>query len=174
MKKNILYLFMAVAGLFMASCEKDEIGGTATQNLAGEWYVTVVAVDDDDNLLYSDEDLYDIGTFEILTYNTAGNTDSLWIDDLGNFWEFKVKTLVDLNNSTFATPTQAANYYYDSKVLITNGRILYGAATTPSGMPADSIVFNVLFDDDSYVQAGYWAKYRIAGYRRTGFVNDEP
>jgi len=42
---------------------------------------------------------------------------------------------------------------------------LEGEATTPSGMPADSIVFfvNVQGDDT----------YKIAGFRRTGFAEDE-
>ena len=45
------------------------------------------------------------------------------------------------------------------------GKVLAGAATTPSGMPADSIVFfvNVQGDDT----------YKIAGFRRTGFPADE-
>ena len=48
---------------------------------------------------------------------------------------------------------------------ITDGKVLEGEATTPSGMPADSIVFfvNVQGDDT----------YKIAGFRRTGFAEDE-
>ena len=42
--KKIVYLFVAV--LLFASCKKDEIGGTATESMAGEWYVYVDAVDE--------------------------------------------------------------------------------------------------------------------------------
>ncbi len=73
----------------------------------------------------------------------------MWIDDNGNFWEFKNKINVDLKAMTFQA-TDAQNVAYDSKLTITNGKILPGAATTPSGMPADSIVFNVTFNDDTY------------------------
>ena len=61
---------------------------------------------------------------------------------------------------------------YDSKLTITNGKILPGAATTPSGMPADSIVFNVTFNDDTYPTDYGFDSYRVAGYRYTGFTKD--
>lgn len=36
--KKIIYLgVFVVSALLMISCEKDEIGGTATENVAGEW-----------------------------------------------------------------------------------------------------------------------------------------
>ena len=37
--KRTLYLFMMMAGLFLTACEKDEVGSTATEKVAGEWYV---------------------------------------------------------------------------------------------------------------------------------------
>ena len=43
-----------------------------------------------------------------------------------------------------------------------------GAATTPSGMPADSIVYMIQFDDDPNELT-----YKISGFRRTGFPNDD-
>lgn len=157
----------------ITSCEKETPGGTATESLAGEWYVTVVAVDENDGVLYEDEDLYGIGHFLLDTYNTSSNSDTeMWIDDNTNFWEFKTKIKVDLATQTFQA-TDAQNEYYDCKVTISNGKILYGAATTPSKMPADSIVFNVTFNDDDNVEAGYWHAYRISGYRYTGFKNDD-
>ena len=45
MKKLIYFACMLVGLFMMTSCEKDEIGGTATQSLAGEWYVVADAVD---------------------------------------------------------------------------------------------------------------------------------
>ncbi|MEA4937035.1 MAG: lipid-binding protein [Paludibacter sp.] len=172
--KKIIYLFIAVVGLIFTSCEKDEIGGTTLKKMAGEWYVTAVAVNDDDSVIYSDDDLFGLGTFEILTYNSSSNSDTMFVDDKGVLWDFKVKAKVDLAKSIFLTPDTAANYNYNSGVLITNGKIIYGAAKTPSGMPADSIVFNVWFDDDDYPETYGYTRYRVAGYRRTGFAADEP
>lgn len=48
--KKLIYLCMAILCMTFASCEKDEVGGTATQALAGEWYVTVDAVDANNNV----------------------------------------------------------------------------------------------------------------------------
>lgn len=173
MKKILLYTALLISGLLLiTSCKKDPIGGTSTEKMAGEWYVTVVAVDSSDNLVYSDDQLFGLGHFHLDTYNTADNgTSKMWINDNGKFWNFQVKMNVDLNTKTFQVDT-AQNVAYDSKVTITNGKILYGAATTPSGVAADSIVFNVSFNDDTYPAAYGYAWYRVAGYRYTGFTKD--
>ena len=174
MKKIFLYTVLLISGLvFITSCEKDEIGGTATEKMAGEWYVTVIAVDADGNTVYSDDELFGIGHFHLDTYNTSSNSMSeLWVNDNGNFWDFKVKANIDLNALTFQA-TDAQNEAYDSKVTITNGKILYDAATTPSGMPADSIVFNVNFNDDTYPADYGFDSYKVSGFRYTGFTGDE-
>jgi hypothetical protein len=177
MKKILLYTIILVAGLLLLSCEKEEAGGTATQALAGEWYVTVVAVDANGEVVYEDADLFDIGHFHLDTYNTSSNsTTEMWIDDNANFWEFKTKINVDLGAKTFQIADALNDRYAvpeDCLITITNGKILYGAATTPSKMPADSIVFNVSFSDDPYPAILGYANYRIAGYRYTGFTNDD-
>lgn len=171
MKKAIYLLLMAVCAV-MTSCEKEEIGGTATQALAGEWYVTADAVDKYGNVL--EEDFFGIGHFHVNTYNTAANVpNEIWVDDLGNFWEFKIKASADVNNCTFSTPDSVANVYYDCKVLIEDGKILPDAATTPHGTAADSIVFYVSFNDDTYPEEFGFAKYRISGYRYTGLASDD-
>ena len=171
MKKAINLLLMAVCAV-MTSCEKEEIGGTATQALAGEWYVTADAVDKYGNVL--EEDFFGIGHFHVNTYNTAANVpNEIWVDDLGNFWEFKVKASADVNNCTFSTPDSVANAYYDCKVLIEGGKILPDAATTPHGTAADSIVFYVSFNDDTCPEEFGFAKYRISGYRYTGLASDD-
>ena len=43
-----------------------------------------------------------------------------------------------------------------------------GEATTPSGMPADSIVYMIQFDDDENQLI-----YKVSGFRRTGFPADD-
>jgi len=173
MKKLFLYAAVLFSSLlFITSCEKDKIGNTATEKMAGEWYVTVVGVDADGKVVYEDADLYGIGKFHLDTYNTSSNsTTEMWINDNANFWDFKTKINVDLNTMTFQA-TDAQNESYDSKLTISDGKILYGAATTPSGMPGDSIVFKVTFSDDTAPADYGFAAYRIAGFRYTGFTKD--
>lgn len=174
MKNILLNIWILLLGCFVfISCEKDEIGGTATEVMAGEWYVTGVAVDADDNLVYGDDDLFGLGHFHLDTYNTSSNgSTTMWIDDNGNFYyHFKGKINVDLNTSTFQA-NDIKNEYAENTIKITNGRILKGAATTPSGMAADSIVFNVVISTDEFPGQYGFESYRIAGYRYTGFTND--
>ncbi len=170
--KKAKYLVLLTMCAIMASCEKEEIGGTATQALAGEWYVTADAINTDGSIW--GEDPFGIGKFHVNTYNTAANVpNEIWVDDLGNFWEFKVKASSNVNNYTFSTPDSVANAYYDCKVLIEDGKILPGAATTPHGTAADSIVFYVSFSDDDLPATYGFAKYKISGYRYTGLASDD-
>lgn len=172
MKKYLILLFAAFA-LTFTSCEKEtDPGATATEALAGQWTVTAVAVDQSGKVIFEDADLFGLGRFQIDTYNISSNVnDTIWINDNKNFWDFKVKIKADLNSLTFSG-TNLQNKSYNSKVTIENGKILKGAATTPSGMPADSIVFTVTFNDDTYpAKYGYYG-YRVAGFRFTGFETD--
>lgn len=80
--KKILLFTLIVAGALLVSCEKEEIGGTATQNLAGQWYIRIDAVDADGNVMTDDQgstdDYVNYFSFRsrqiILTYNTAANS----------------------------------------------------------------------------------------------------
>lgn len=167
MRKLIYILMMCVGGLF-TSCEKDEVGTTATEALAGEWYVTVDAVDNAGNTVATDP--FGLGYTFILTYNTTANIPTeMYVSDQGNFWDYTVRVNSDINNLTFSTDGDVQNEAYDCMVNIEEGRMLPGAATTPSGTPADSIVFYVSFSDD---ENGF-SKYKVSGYRYTGFVADE-
>ena len=67
--KKVVYLLIMAAGLALASCEKDEVGNTATKALAGEWYVTVDGVDASGAVLY--EDVFGLGHTMLYTYNTC-------------------------------------------------------------------------------------------------------
>jgi hypothetical protein len=169
--KRIIFLTIVMAA-FLASCEKDEIGGTATEKVAGTWSVSVDAVDAAGEVVF--EDFFGIGHFNLLTYNTVKNVPTeLWVDDGGNFWEFKVVVDLDYGAGLFSTKDFVDNHAYDSQVKISGGKVLYGAATTPSGMPADSIVFYVSFDDDTYPDDYGYENYKVSGYRYTGLANDE-
>ncbi|MBQ3752400.1 MAG: hypothetical protein II864_02510 [Prevotella sp.] len=82
--KKVLYLAALIICAGMTSCEKDEIGGTATESMAGKWYCVVDAVDDSGNPITSGEDYFGEGRTILLTYNTAGNSASeMWVDNLG-------------------------------------------------------------------------------------------
>lgn len=172
--KKVLYAILALATLTLASCEKDPIGGTATEKMAGQWYVECIAIDGDGTVLYEDADLFGIGKFWLLTFNTAANNkDTLFIQDVdGACWDFKLKVACDQAADTFGIIAGENLQYAPCNADVTNGKILRGAGKTPSGAPADSIVFDILFDDDSYAGV-YYDRLRITGIRYTGLVNDD-
>ncbi|WP_321479215.1 lipid-binding protein [uncultured Bacteroides sp.] len=164
MKKYFIFLLTALVITFVACDDDTEPGGTSVEKMAGDWWVTV-------NVINGGQDLGDagVGHIRMSTYNTAMNTATeMWIDDAKHFWDYKLKVDVDYATRTFSTTDFVSNVSYNSKVKITNGKILEGAALTPSGMPADSIVYMVQFDDDS---DGY--TYKVSGFRRTGLPADD-
>ncbi len=164
MKKYIIFLF-AILAVGLTSCNDDtEPGGTSVEKMAGDWWVTATAISNGQEL--GDVDLRH---FRMYTYNTAANVPTeMWLEDGANFWDYKVKVNVDYNNRTFTTNDFIDNTSYDCKVKITDGKILEGAALTPSGMPADSIVYMIQFDDDPD-----GLTYKVSGFRRTGFPADD-
>lgn len=169
--KKIIYLLIMCAGVLLSSCEKDEIGGTTTEALAGEWYVMVDGVDESGAVVY--EDPFGMGHSLLYTFNTAANVPTeMYVSDEGNFWDYKVRVKSDITALTFSTDGAVASEASDCDVTIEGGKVLLGAATTPHGTPADSIVFYVTFSDDEYIPA-LWSKMKVSGYRYTGFVQDE-
>lgn len=169
--RKILISSMLFAGvLFLGSCEKEEVGGTATQSMAGQWYVTADACFND--ISETVEDIYGAGRFMLFTYNDASNSkDVLFIDDQENFWEFKGKASCNLSDLTFSGE-DIENEYYDMNFTVKNGKILKGAATTPSGAKADSICFDLYLGDDDNI-GEYYDFLRITGFRYTGLAADE-
>lgn len=136
MKKIICSLF-AILALSLISCDKDEPGGTATQDVAGEWYVTFDLIDSDGDVTPA-ADLLDLGWFYadkgiVRTFNTAANVaDQMCISDMESFGYgsmgtsaisqylcFNVKVAVDQAAGTFATEGNdfvqnlEENYGYD-------------------------------------------------------------
>ena len=65
--------------------------------------------------------------------------------------------------------------YGGESVSITDGKIIKGGTETPSGMKADYIEFFVSFSND-YILENYLpegTKYKVSGFRYTGFTEDE-
>lgn len=164
---KIYFALAAFICLFITSCDKEEPGGTATEQMAGEWYVLIDAVDDAGNVVL--EDPFGLGYSKVMTYNTNANLPTeMYIEDQGDFWEYKVKVNCDQTAMTFSTPGEVENLYYDCKVNVTDGKIVKDGTESPGGYVADSIEFYITFDDDSYPAAYGYTKYRCKGYRTTG------
>jgi hypothetical protein len=162
--KKVLYFATLLLCMAFTACEKEDIGGTATQNLAGEWYVEANIVDDDGSVI---EDPYGLGHFHILTYNTsANNPNEIWIDDSKNFWDFKVKATGDINSQTFSA-SSAQNVKYDCTVTVTNGKIIKNGGVQNNGSPADYITMDVEFSDDP------GTIYRLEGVRYSGLEEND-
>lgn len=164
MKKYLILLFTALT-FSLVSCEEDtEAGGTSVEKMAGDWWVTAHVMDNG-----VDAGDVGVGHFRMQTFNTTANSATeMWLEDEANFWNYKVKVGVDYGERTFSTSDFVENIAYESKVKITEGKVLENAAKTPSGMPVDSIVYFIQFDDD---EDGL--TYKVSGFRRTGFPADD-
>ena len=171
--KKVLYFAALILCVGLSSCEKEEIENTATVNTAGEWYVMVDAAGEDGNLIEGFEDLFGIGRINLMTYNTSANDPNvMFVDDLSNFWNFKVRVSVDQNARTFQG--EAANERGDDiTVNISGGKILEKAGRQNNGSPADSIVFYVSFSDDTYPATYGYKNYRVSGVRYSGLKEND-
>lgn len=128
--KKVLYFAALLFCAGMTSCEKEEIGGTATESMAGQWLVRVDAVDVNGDPIANGENYFGLdgeGYSIWLTYNTTANTASeMWIDNMGignfsadyaDYWQnygffptytIKAKVSIDQNTFTFKS-TEAEN-----------------------------------------------------------------
>jgi hypothetical protein len=155
-KLLILFAFLAVGLMSCDLGDDPDVGGTATQAVAGEWYTTFNVSGDSGGDYYL-----------ITTSNTAANSvNEFLIHDGAHTWDYRVKCPLNLDAKTFGG-AGLQNLAYDITVNITNGQILPGVATTTGGNVTDSIYFQIEFSDDPGVI------YEAAGYRRTGFLEDE-
>jgi len=176
MKKYISIAFAVFALSFSSiSCSvetDEEPGGTNVEKMAGLWDVTLSVLDKDGNLIA--EDPWNMGVFNVMTYNTADNsTTEMWLDDDGNFWNFKFKVGINYSARTFECGETDYDAKGTGKAKVLSGKILEGAAKNLHGMPNDSIVFDIAFSDDDEdgdeVFDPYCYTYRISGQRFTGF-----
>ena len=163
--KKVLYLATMLLCMAITSCQKEEIGGTATESLAGQWYVQANMVNDDGSVI---EDPYGLGRFQILTYNTsANNPNEIWVDDIKNFWNFKVKANGDINTLTFGAVNAENQRGDEITINITNGKIIKSGGMQNNGSPADYITMDVEFSDDP------GTIYRLEGVRYSGLAEND-
>ncbi|HLX92850.1 MAG TPA: lipid-binding protein [Puia sp.] len=164
-----IFFALLITVICLVSCVKKQpdlaspqIGNTATVKMDNGWWVNVSIKGQPGNL-------FPTPVF-FQTYNTASNTaDSIWVDDLGNFWDFKVTAVANYAALTFNV-TGAFNNYYADTVNLANGKILPKAGHSRAGNITDSIYMEASFSDDV---PAFGNTYIIAGTARTGFDEDD-
>ena len=188
MKKSLFSIFALMAMLVaFTSCEKNEVENTATVEAAGEWHVTFAAIDESGDVL--DDDWFGDGVYNIATSNTASNEpDKMYIiDNVNTAVPYQVMVNLDLKNLTFSAtdaenlygpgdlePFFGEHIYFGERITVTDGKIVKNGTKTPSGQPADYIEFYISFSDDPLPEmTGIANKYKVSGFRYTGFTDDE-
>ncbi|MBQ2192491.1 MAG: hypothetical protein II403_00960 [Prevotella sp.] len=188
--KKVLYFAALLLTTVFASCEKEEIGGTATQATAGQWYVTIDAVDENGKPIQGGEDYFGLGRFILLTYNTVENDPTvMWVDDLGqcnvgamyeaNYPSYCIKAKVSINQSSMTFKSNEAQNFGDgwrtfkAMPVTIDGKILKGAGHQNNGSVADSIIFFVSYKNDPWYPDDGYAKYKVSGIRYSGLEEND-
>jgi hypothetical protein len=164
MKNIYKVLFFAFLAVSLASCDNNgyddyNAGGMPTQALNGEWYIDI---SDEAGNLYATHTLHK-------TYDNNGAlfiTDRVGSSETFTGWYLESQLEYNLDALTFSA-NDVLNTADGSAVTITEGKILKGAAHSPSGVVADSIYFKGVFDYDPETVIIF------SGFRRTGFEEDE-
>lgn len=171
MKRIILPIVSIL--LIITSCDiKEDFVNEESKvvEMCGEWYVHY------DHHVYG-LDPFGWGYGSIITYNTsADNGLEMWLGDTDGFWTYQVKLPVKITDLTFGSQDTVINAVdgYDIKVLVQNGKIIKDISTRPSGAVADSIYFELWFEDLEDATGIASDTLFVSGYRRTGFLEDEP
>ncbi|NQU53070.1 MAG: hypothetical protein HQ522_11085 [Bacteroidetes bacterium] len=171
MKKNIFYLIMAI--LIFASCDEKEdyeqINSSVVE-ASGEYWVQY------NHEVYG-ADPFGYGYTKLLISNTAAdNGIEIWLSDEGNFWDYKVKIPVNIDALSFGSDQVVTSIVdgYEIEVKVTNGKIIYDAVDNlDSGVTADSIYFEIWFEDLEESTEIPNDKMIVSGFRKTGFLEDE-
>lgn len=158
--KKLLFIIIILGSIISCDLGKEPaIEGTNLQEMCGEWYIEVL--DTNGDLVIPNYHL-------ITTSNTAANTGTEMILDDHELWPCKVKCPVDYAAKLLKAAT-ALNNEYDATIGVTmkEGKIIEDAATSTGGNKTDSIYIKLEFADDPGTD------YIYAGYKRTGFLEDE-
>ncbi len=156
MKNYIVYFILTVV-LFASCDEKEDFEQTnsSVMEISGEWWVDYSGGGDHSGL-----------TKLIISNTSVDNGNEIWISDEDNFWEYKVKCPVDINQLTFSG-SDLANIQYDVLIQINGGKMLKNSAKSTSGLVTDSLYFEIEFADDP------GTIYQASGWRKTGYLEDE-
>ena len=159
MKKILFAIILSSAFVSCDLGKEPEIEGTKIQEMCGEWYIEVLDINGD---------LAAPGYHLITTSNTAANTATDMILDDHELWPCKVKCQVNYAGKLIVAASGLSNEYDETiGVSIKEGKIIKDAATTSGGNTSDSIYIRLEFADDPGTE------YIYAGYKRTGFLEDE-
>jgi hypothetical protein len=166
MKPKYFLLYLILAAL-VVSCETlpdPEYEYSVVWPVSGEWWVTYKFDDGTGNI----DDWYGVGYTRLLTYNTAANTtDSIWITDNYNFWQFKVKAGLNLNQKTFAVDN-GTDLISDDPTTISNGRVI-------EREDGDSIYMEIVWASDpttTYICSGRRVKGFLDANEQDGYEVD--
>ncbi len=163
MKIKINLVLIFAISSFLISCENDGYAGydpgeTVVQELSGEWFVK----------LYDQSGTALTGYSRISTYNTAQNTNEIWVDDEEHFFPLKVTASASIENLTFNTQNAENLYDEEAVATITDGKVIKnGTPASGTRVIVDSLAFTVELANDPD------SPYLVAGYKRTGFFEDE-
>jgi hypothetical protein len=142
---RIKYILITALIFIFASCQKMKYDKQYSWSypVSGDWTITV----DDGTDKY--------GPIPMKIYNTSFGQDSIWIDDDGNFWPFKVKAAVDMKARVFTTTNTISypNTNTEDFVTITKGSIV----------KTDSVYFEAVFASDPTTT------YKMYGHRRVSY-----
>lgn len=186
MIKIFNYIIVILLVVTMGSCQfldnldkipDPEVEYASTYPVSGEYYVLY-------NHSEFGEDALSVGFTKIFVTNTAANDGKeIWIGDFASdpnsyeFYQYKVKIPVNMDNLTFGSETPIINNVdgYEIGITVSNGKIIENASLQPSGVMSDSIYFEITFDDIDLIEK-YGAStdvLMVSGFRRTGFIEDE-
>lgn len=147
------------AGLISACTKTEDPGTTTAVKVANEWWVNNKKGDD---------------IMKFVTYNTASNPDSIWINSLDAYskkdtlYGIKCKMKVDLSTLTFSTQNvKNLAPAGVGTITISNGIILPKVGHSRAGNPTDSIYLEVQYSNEP------GKTYIISGHARTMFEEDE-
>lgn len=118
MKTVKLILLLVSAAFVFNSCTKDNYYEefkefAPNSELLGEYWVTYYDIDGNE---LADPSI-------LMVYNTSDASDSIWIDDMENFWQFKVKAKVTDNSFSI---TEGKDLVWDDNTTITKGKVTDG------------------------------------------------
>ncbi len=153
MKNISIYIAALLFGcILFSSCEKEEIGGTAAEKIAGEWVVNYYLLENNQLVNY-------YGPYTIDTYNTSLSIDSIWIQNIYDEG-IKVKSK-KLSETTFGVSEGIdVDKHFDGTIGISEAQVINN----------DSIIYHVvLTNSDGTNKDDYYA----AGHRYTGFRADD-